>query len=149
MWRACRSLASTDTDALEREARIAELLGYAFPTYAEDCPRMDTGSERSLTLAREVIEDAYAETLRLHDIARACRISKFHLARKFRARFGVPVHQFLKLVRVREAMKLLRRDEPLASVAAEVGFADQAHMTRVFRQTTGITPGSYRKAGFH
>jgi AraC-like DNA-binding protein len=32
-------------------------------------------------------------------------------------------------------------------VAAAVGFADQAHLTRWFRRYYGITPGEYRSAG--
>ncbi|MFI5226445.1 MAG: helix-turn-helix domain-containing protein [Candidatus Limnocylindrales bacterium] len=36
--------------------------------------------------------------------------------------------------------------QPLADVAAEVGFCDQAHLTRRFRRFLGTTPGRFRDA---
>ena len=35
-------------------------------------------------------------------------------------------------------------DRPLAQIAADAGFADQSHLTRVFKRFTGLTPGQYR-----
>ncbi len=147
LWAANRAVAEPATDLLEREARLTELVVHAFAHHGERPPPLDTGSDSSLTRARELLEDRYAETLRLDDIASHARISKYHLERKFRAHFGVPLHQYLKLVRVRRAMERLRYGEPLSAVATEVGFSDQAHMTRTFRQVMGITPGAYRRGG--
>ena len=48
--------------------------------------------------------------------------------------------------RVARARELLRGGLPLADAAHAVGFADQAHMTRVFKQVYGSTPGVFRKA---
>ncbi len=41
---------------------------------------------------------------------------------------------------------LLRSDAPLTSIAAETGFADQAHFTRVFRKAVGTTPALWKKS---
>jgi AraC-like DNA-binding protein len=38
----------------------------------------------------------------------------------------------------------LRRGEGIAEVAARVGFADQAHLQRLFKRTLATTPGQYR-----
>jgi AraC-like DNA-binding protein len=43
-------------------------------------------------------------------------------------------------------MALLRAGWPPAEIAAAVGFADQAHFTRLFRRTMGMPPGAYRRA---
>jgi AraC-like DNA-binding protein len=145
LWGAYQCIVHPDADPIERETRLAELIVHVFSSHGERVPSLNAGREDSIAKARELIEDRYAEPLRLDDIAKETGISKFHLERKFRARFGVPVHQFTKLVRVRRALERLRRDEALSQVAIDVGFADQAHMTRVFRQTLGITPGVYRR----
>jgi AraC family transcriptional regulator len=42
--------------------------------------------------------------------------------------------------------KLARRDVPLKVVAADCGFADQSHMTRLFRRVLGATPAEYRRS---
>ncbi len=41
---------------------------------------------------------------------------------------------------------MIRRSEPLVDIAAATGFADQAHMTRVFKDIMGATPGQHRAA---
>ena len=40
----------------------------------------------------------------------------------------------------------MRTDMPLAGIAAEVGFADQSHLTRLFKTMKGLSPGAYRAA---
>ena len=57
--------------------------------------------------------------------------------------YGLPIHQFLKRVRIARALALLRQGERPASVARAVGFADQPHLTRVFRSELGFTPRQY------
>ena len=42
------------------------------------------------------------------------------------------------------ARSALHRRRPLAEVAGDAGFADQAHFTRAFKAAFGLTPGRYR-----
>lgn len=72
--------------------------------------------------------------------ARAAGISTRHLRRLCRAATGLPPHRFAMQQRLRQARTLLVAGVPPAVVAAELGFADQAHFTRAFRQTYGVTP---------
>ena len=48
-------------------------------------------------------------------------------------------------MRVREACDRLLRGVPADEIAHDAGFADQSHMTRVFKAVTGMTPGEYRR----
>ena len=41
---------------------------------------------------------------------------------------------------------VLRQGEPISGVAFACGFADQSHLTRVFKRHFGLTPGAYQKA---
>jgi AraC-like DNA-binding protein len=62
--------------------------------------------------------------------------------RKFRSR---SVGESIRQERVRQAMRALRCTKmPLCEIAIQCGFADQAHMGRVFRNIVGISPGVYR-----
>jgi AraC-like DNA-binding protein len=92
---------------------------------------------------RTVVEQRFAERLTLDDLARETGFSKFYLERSFNERYGLPIHQFLKRVRIARALALLRQGERPASVARAVGFADQPHLTRVFRSELGFTPRQY------
>jgi AraC-like DNA-binding protein len=59
---------------------------------------------------------------------------------------GCTVTGYVHRLRIDWARERLERsDMPLADVALDVGFADQAHFTRVFRRVTGSTPSEYRR----
>jgi AraC-like DNA-binding protein len=104
-----------------------------------------TGCERSVKLARAFIERHFAARITLDDIAAAAGVSKFHLARGFNDRVGLPLYRYLKAVRVGRALALLRKGLRPADVVGLAGFVDQPHITRVFRRELGITPGRYRE----
>jgi len=79
-------------------------------------------------------------------VARALSVHPGHLARSFRAGTGETLGARLRRLRAHRAAELIRTTPtPLIEVAAECGFAHQAHMTRVFRSLFGTTPGRYRR----
>jgi AraC family transcriptional regulator len=58
---------------------------------------------------------------------------------------GIAPYQYLIQQRVERAKRLLKQREMLISeIALDCGFANQTHLTKVFRQITGITPKVYR-----
>jgi AraC family transcriptional regulator len=99
-----------------------------------------------LRRAVEYLHGHYRETISLHDLARRVDIDPSHLARTFRGHFGCTMSEYVRKLRVDHARKeLLATSKPLSEIAYAAGFSDQAHFSRVFRQHTGLTPGSYRK----
>lgn len=79
-------------------------------------------------------------------LARACSLSSGYLAREFRRETGTSLHNFHVLVALHRAKALLKSDGPLVDAALGAGFYDQAHLTREFVRTFGMTPGSFRSA---
>ncbi|PAY04967.1 AraC family transcriptional regulator [Bradyrhizobium sp. UFLA03-84] len=69
--------------------------------------------------------------------------SREGFSRMVRRELGVAPHAFRLLARLNLARQLLRAGEPIAAVAADAGFSDQSHLTRLFRRTFGTTPGVY------
>lgn len=70
-----------------------------------------------------------------------------HASRTFHRHFGFSPSAFRSERRFRDALALLADTTiPLASVALEAGFADQAHLTRDFRARTGTSPGAFRRS---
>ena len=95
--------------------------------------------------ARAVLHDRYADPLSVHDIADAIGVEPERLARGFRRAYGESLGDYLRRIRVNAAARLLATtDEPISRVAGEVGFADQAHLTRWFGRYLETTPGRYR-----
>jgi AraC family transcriptional regulator len=59
---------------------------------------------------------------------------------------ALPIGDYVQRLRVRWASaELCRPGARLADVAAAAGFADQSHLTRVFKRVTGATPSAFRK----
>jgi len=83
----------------------------------------------------------------LEALARAQRRHRTTLVKQFARRYGLPPQAWLRNWRVARARVLLRDGLPLAQAAHAVGFADQAHLTRVFKQVYGSTPGVLLRAG--
>jgi AraC-like DNA-binding protein len=99
-----------------------------------------TRCEIALERIRSLIQERHAERLTLDGFATETGFSKFYLERSFHERFGLPIHQYLKKVRVSRALDMLRSGVRPSVVSKKVGFADQPHMTRVFRDELGVTP---------
>lgn len=112
--------------------------------YSLPIPETD-GCERSVRTAREYIDEHFATRLNLNEIAAVAERSKFHLARGFGERVGVSIWEYVQLVRLDQAMVRLRAGARPLEVACETAFADQAHLTRTFREIYGITPARYAR----
>lgn len=82
----------------------------------------------------------------LTDLARMLSVSPHHLSRIFRAQTGHTIARHRMRLRVRDALeRLAGGDRDLARVAAEAGFYDQSHLTRVLLAETHWTPSAMRE----
>jgi AraC-like DNA-binding protein len=102
-------------------------------------------AEPALARAVALMNDCLSEPLQLDELAGAAGLSPFHFQRRFKAWQGVTPHQMLMALRLAQAKRLLAAGEPPAAVAAAVGQADQAHLTRRFARMYGVTPARYQK----
>jgi AraC-like DNA-binding protein len=83
--------------------------------------------------------------LRLSDWAEESGLEPWTVSRGFASVFGVSPEAFRARARARQALRLIQSSqEPLAAIAAELGFSDQPHMTRSVKQVTGRSPGAWR-----
>ncbi|QXH33216.1 AraC family transcriptional regulator [Pseudomonas muyukensis] len=128
------------------EGREAQLEGFfrALPQLLEaDASRLPAGHPR-LELAAAFIRAHRLDPLTLEDICAAAGLSRAYLIRAFSKRFGLTPHAYLLDQRVQHARAQLRAGRPIAEVALEAGFADQAHLQRAFKRHLAATPGHYR-----
>ena len=100
---------------------------------------------RALRRVREFIEAHLEENISLQVLAVIVGLSMSHFARAFKQSEGVTPHDYVLRCRVRRAQELLADTElPLSEIAIAVGFADQSHCARRFREHVGLTPSRYR-----
>jgi AraC-like DNA-binding protein len=91
------------------------------------------------------LRDRCAEAVPLAELCEAGGLSASHLVRSFKARYGMTPHAWLLNHRIQRSRAALRRGRPIAEVAHELGFADQAHLQRTFKRLVAATPGQYRR----
>lgn len=96
--------------------------------------------------AFELVMDERAEQVTLDALAREAEVHPVHVARTFRRMCGRTAGQ---LVRERQFERACRRlsdsEEPIAQIALDLGFCDQAHFTRFFGRRAGISPARFRR----
>jgi AraC-like DNA-binding protein len=107
-------------------------------------PALAREPNQRLARAAEFIDENYTRALKLEEICAAADLSPSYLIRAFREQYGMTPHAYVVNRRIEFSRAQLRRGHAIADVAAEAGFADQAHLQRAFRQFVAATPGQYR-----
>ncbi|VVT24865.1 AraC family transcriptional regulator [Rhizobium sp. EC-SD404] len=102
-------------------------------------------SDGDIAKVSRIIDERLEDNLSIADLARVTSLSDWHFARAFKQATGLSPHQYVLRRRIARAIDLLRNSQiALAEVALSAGFSSQSHMTDVFRQKVGTTPGKYR-----
>ncbi|QSQ26021.1 helix-turn-helix transcriptional regulator [Pyxidicoccus parkwayensis] len=131
---------------LEWETWLVEALVDLFVLRDEDAVLYPVGLEaRAVRRAREYLHAHATERVSLEDLAQAVGLSKYHLARVFARETGLPPHTYVQRLRLARALPQLRQGAPAGEVAYALGFADQAHFARTFKDSYGLTPRAYAR----
>ena len=118
---------------------------------AEASRRVARDAERPaptwLQQARALVEQHYAQPLPLSAVAERVGVHPVHLARTFRRCYQTTFGAYVRQVRIEFARRELASSESsLSAIASAAGFCDQSHFSRLFKQSTGLTPAEYRLA---
>lgn len=144
VWLAVRLLQRFEDDALEPfdvDSILSEMLGIALRMVDRDRPQRAWVNQ-----VKEILRSGFTGHVSLESLAEAVGIHPASLARGFRIDEGTTVGDYVSRLRVQHACRLMSdASTGLADVAAACGFADQSHLTRVFKSITGLPPGLFRE----
>jgi transcriptional regulator GlxA family with amidase domain len=135
-------------DAAVAEAHHARFLSELLYAVGEGAParrprgRYHPGVRRAVKYLATHLREAVS----LNDLAATARMSKYHLVRVFREAEGFAPHQYLTLLRIREARRLVESGLSVVDAAGQAGFVDASHLSRTFRGWLGIAPGAWGRA---
>ncbi len=133
-------------DLLDAEARLA-LIGERLCDHLTRTRAPGRKSEPAIAARlRLLLDDGAVPFVTLADASRLLDRSVPHLVRSFTDAFGVSPHAYLIGRRIDAARRLLLTGAAPAEVATQVGFYDQAHLTRHFRRHTSTTPAAYARS---
>ena len=131
-------------DAFEAELRLAFITERIRRALGGPGPEPDELPRRALADRLRAYLDAHAfEPVTIAAAADELGAGPTQLARAFSSVFEIAPHAYVLGRRLDAARDRILDGQPLADVAAEVGFADQAHLTRRFKQFIGTTPGRF------
>lgn len=134
-----------ERDDLESESLLALITERITSALAGEQRPVRHSSDAAEALRAVLDEDPLGHH-KLADIADSLGWNTTHLIRSFTTQFGLAPHRYLISRRVDEARRRLLGGESPADVAVEVGFHDQAHLGRHFKNHVGTTPGRYRRS---
>jgi len=100
----------------------------------------------SLVRVRDLIVADPARRLSIAVLEGVSGLDRWTLARQFRAAFGTCPSHFRTMRQLDEARRMIRGGRPLSEAALDAGFADQSHMSRMFKRAYGFTPGKWASA---
>jgi len=138
----------------DRDAAKASLVtaSHILQAEIERCSGANGGSTGSglaawqIVRVRAYIDNNLHRTIHIRDLSAVARRSPAHFSRKFKLAVGESPHAYLVRRRLERACHLMMTSaEPLSEIALSVGFSDQAHLCRLFRQAFGQSPAHWRR----
>ncbi len=117
----------------ERVARLSEFLR----AHVDDAGSEDVLVTESLQLIRKGIR-----SVRVPQLLKCLNVSERQFERRFVRAIGVSPHQYIRIVRFREALRLIKRNQfdRLSDVAYDLDYVDQSHFIKDVRAFSGYTP---------
>jgi transcriptional regulator GlxA family with amidase domain len=82
----------------------------------------------------------------VEEMIKRSKLAERTFKRRFTAATGVAPLAYVQRLRIEDAKRRLERtDTPVDEIGWRVGYEDGAFFRRLFKRTTGMTPGTYRK----
>jgi AraC-like DNA-binding protein len=97
-----------------------------------------------LARARQFLDAETGRVVRAEELEAVSGLTRYDLARQFRAVYGTSPYRYSLLRRLDHAQARIGNGEPLSAAALAAGFADQAHFSRAFKAAHGLTPARFR-----
>lgn len=148
--RALRSLAQAAmmlNHRLEVDARCVDLLEQLFVHCGEDAARfrVDPVQHAGVRRMRELLRSKFVEPPTLDELAVESGLSRFRVDHAFKSYMGLSPLAYSRLVRDREARRLVESGVPLCDVAALLGYKNVQFLSRCLKRYLGVAPGRWRR----
>lgn len=96
--------------------------------------------------ALQFIRDHSCEQITVEDVSEYMQMSSGYLETQIKKETGSSIHRWISLTKLREAERMLKYTEfSLSDIAVMLGYTDQSHFSKAFKNEYGITPFRFRK----
>lgn len=131
---------------LESDAVIARVADYLVRrSDTKPALRKLTVSKRLMEVVRAFLDAEFRRAVASEELETLAKVNRYSIAHHFRLYFGTSPYRYLMMRRLAEARRLIIQGRPIVTVAIDLGFADQSHLTRSFQQMFGLPPGRLQR----
>jgi len=148
-------LLETARREFERDSKLAKAslvtASHILQAEIERCSGANDSTRGGLAAWQVVRVRAYVDsnlhrTIHIRDLSAVARRSPAHFSRQFKLAVGESPHAYVMKRRLERACHLMMTSAAsLSEIALSVGFSDQAHLCRLFRQAFGQSPANWRR----
>ena len=137
----------SDIDGEVERLLLAAINSSNAPINAERLTPTAPVLDHRLRAAIAHMREHLSEPMAVEDVATRVGLSRGHFFTLFKDQLNTTPQVFWSAVRVEEAVRrLVQQEEPLTSVALDLGFSTPGNFSRFFREHMGVTPSEFRRA---
>lgn len=134
---------------LAAESLMMTLVQQLLVRYVKNTVTLDTHckglSRAQVDLIKQRFHAEPWQNMQLASLAAELDLSKFQFLRQFKLATGMAPHAYFKRVRLEYAKKSLRQGDRVVNVAQQLGFFDQSHLNKAFKQAFLLSPIQFQR----
>ena len=125
-------------------AKIINILN-DFWEYGSEHVNLSDNTETKIIEIHDYIMQNYMNKITLNILEEKFYLSRFHMSREYKKKYGITIIQYLTSLRVSRAKLDLRfTNRSIEEIAAECGFSNASYFGKIFRKYESMTPSEYR-----
>ncbi|CAM3832408.1 AraC family transcriptional regulator [Vibrio aquimaris] len=141
MIRLHQALGTHNLSQLAKDCLPYEGFEFLFRHYGTIQPKgtVPLGNQ-SISTLKDYLMENLAQPVKLEELSQLCELSPAQFQRHFKAKVGLTPYAWLSRLRLEYGFKLLKSGVSGTEVAHQIGFYDQAHFSKAFKASYGISP---------
>lgn len=104
-----------------------------------------TLSHKQLSEIKTLFNEHLSHSFTLESLANQLDLSQFQFLRQFKQATGMTPHAYLKRLRLEHAKKALLKGQKSTNIAHDMGFFDQSHFNKAFKEAYLMTPSHFQR----
>jgi len=141
-----RTIEKQIMDAYRCSLKAYEFITFCYQHFENLYDRKDSDIPEDIKKCMEFMQEKHTQNLCIDEISEHVALSKSYLNKKFKKYTGMPLLSYLTQFRIEKSFHLLQHTQKsIKEISFELGFSDPNYFNKVFRKSTGISPGLFRK----
>ena len=133
--------------SLHAEETVEDLVEFAGIYFDLTVSLLKTGEQSTdpVLVVKDYIQKHYREDLSRDQLSEIVYVTPNYLSKLFREKIGMNMREYINLLRINEAKRLLlSTDGNISDIASDLGYNNISYFSTVFRRISGVSPAEWR-----